>query len=117
MTPVDLIISTVQAGDTFWVTHFYRAQSAEAQPRQRSWQILFSWRQRRTEKYWRSLFFSHPNLIITSRRFRILIKTVGRKVLVKYCANLFSEDQLDAIVERAAVTWLELKERRVGQGS
>ena len=35
----------------------------------------------------------------------------------KYCANLFSEDQLDAIVERAAVTWLELKERRVGQGS
>ena len=40
-----------------------------------------------------------------------------RKVLVKYCANLFSEDQLDAIVERAAVTWLELKERRVGQGS
>ena len=25
--------------------------------------------------------------------------------------------QLDAIVERAAVTWLELKERRVGQGS
>ena len=39
------------------------------------------------------------------------------KVLVKYCANLFSEDQLDAIVERAAVTWLELKERRVGQGS
>ena len=61
--------------------------------------------------------FSHQNLIITSRRFRILIKTVGRKVLVKYCANLFSEDQLDAIVERAAVTWLELKERRVGQGS
>ena len=57
--------------------------------------------------------FSHPNLIITSRRFHILIKTVGRKVLVKYCANLFSEDQLDAIVERAAVTWLELKERRV----
>ena len=57
--------------------------------------------------------FSHQNLIITSRRFSILIKTVGRKVLVKYCANLFSEDQLDAIVERAAVTWLELKERRV----
>ena len=49
--------------------------------------------------------------------FRILIKTVGRKVLVKYCANLFSDDQLGAIVERAAVTWLELKERRVGQGS
>ena len=61
--------------------------------------------------------FSHQNLIITSRRFSILIKTVGRKVLVKYCANLFSEDQLDPIVERAAVTWLELKERRVGQGS
>ena len=60
-----------------------------------SWQILFSCSQR-TEKYWR---------------------TGGRKVLVKYCANLFSEDQLDAIVERAAVTWLELKERRVGQGS
>ena len=59
--------------------------------------------------------FSHQNLIITSRS--VLIKTVGRKVLVKYCANLFSEDQLDAIVERAAVTWLELKERRVGQGS
>ena len=96
MTPVDLIISTVPSGDTFWVTHFYRAQSAVAQPRQRSWQILFSWRLQRTEKYWR---------------------TGGRKVLVKYCANLFSEDQLDAIVERAAVTWLELKERRVGQGS
>ena len=93
MTPVDLIISTVQAGDTFCVTHFYREQSAVAQPRQRSWQILFSWRLQRTEKYWR---------------------TGGRKVLVKY---LFSEDQLDAIVERAAVTWLELKERRVGQGS
>ena len=65
----------------------------------------------------KSVFFPPENLIITSRRFRILIKTVGRKVLVKYCANLFSEDQLDAIVERAAVTWLELKERRVGQGS
>ena len=64
-----------------------------AQPRQRSWQILFSWRLQRTEKYWR---------------------TGGRKVLVKY---LFSEDQLDAIVERATLTWLELKERRVGQGS
>ena len=88
MTPVDLIISTVQAGDIFCVTHFYREQ--------RSWQILFSWRLQRTEKYWR---------------------TGGRKVLVKYCANLFSEDQLDAIVERAVVTWLELKERRVGQGS
>ena len=25
--------------------------------------------------------------------------------------------QLDAIVERATLTWLELKERRVGQGS
>ena len=67
-----------------------------AQPRQKSWQILFSWRLQRTEKYWR---------------------TGGSKVLVKYCANLFSEDQLDAIVERATVTWLELKERRVGQGS
>ena len=96
MTPVDLIISTVQAGDTFCVTHFYREQSAVAQPRQRSWQILFSWRLQRTEKYWR---------------------TGGRKVLVKYCANLFSEDQLDANVERATLTWLELKERRVGQGS
>ena len=62
-------------------------------------------------------FFPPENLIITSKRYRIVIKTVGRKVLVKYCANLFSEDQLDAIVERAAVTWLELKERRVGQGS
>ena len=58
--------------------------------------ILFSWRLQRTEKYWR---------------------TGGRKVLVKYCTNLFSEDQLDAIVERAAVIWRELKERRVGQGS
>ena len=96
MTPVDLIISTVQAGDTFCVTHFYREQSAVAQPRQRSWHILFSWRLQRMEKYWR---------------------TGGRKVLVKYCSNLFSEGQLDAIVERAAVTWLELKERRVGQGS
>ena len=96
MAPVDLIISTVQAGDTFCVTHFYREQSAVAQSRQRSLKILFSWRLQRTEKYWR---------------------TGGRKVLVKYCANLFSEDQLDAIVERAAVTWLELKERRVGQGS
>ena len=96
MTPVDLIISTVQAGDTFCVTHFYREQSAVAQSRQRSLKILFSWRLQRTEKYWR---------------------TGGRKVLVKYCANLFSEDQLDAIVERAAVTWPELKERRVGQGS
>ena len=96
MTPVDLIISTVQAGDTFCVTHFYREQSAVAQSRQRSLKILLSWRLQRTEKYWR---------------------TGGRKVLVKYCANLFSEDQLDAIVERAAVTWLELKERRVGQGS
>ena len=65
----------------------------------------------------RVFFFPPENLIITSRRYRIVIKTVGRKVLVKYCANLFSEDQLDAIVERAAVTWLELKERRVGQGS
>ena len=96
MTPVDLIISTVQAGDTFCVTHFYREQSAVAQSRQRSLKILFSWRLQRMEKYWR---------------------TGGRKVLIKYCANLFSEDQLDAIVERAAVTWLELKERRVGQGS
>ena len=96
MAPVDLIISTVQAGDTFCVTHFYREQSAVAQPRQKAWQIFFSWRLQTTEKYWR---------------------TGGKKVLVKYCTNLFSEDQLDAIVERAAVTWLELKERRVGQGS
>ena len=63
----------------------------------------------------RVFFFPPENLIITSRRYRIVIKTVGRKVLVKYCAN--SEDQLDAIVERATLTWLELKERRVGQGS
>ena len=51
MTPVDLIISTVQAGDTFCVTHFYREQSAVAQSRQRSLKILFSWRLQRTEKY------------------------------------------------------------------
>ena len=63
-----------------------------AQSREKSWQIFFSWRLQKTEKYWR---------------------TGGKKVLVKYCTNLFSEDQLDAIVERAAVTWLELKESTV----
>ena len=61
--------------------------------------------------------FSHQNLIITSRRFSILIKTVGKKVLIKYCANLFSEDQLDAIIERAALAWVGLKERRIGKGN
>ena len=54
MTPVDLIISTVQAGDTFCVTHFYREQSAVAQSRQRSLKILFSWRPHRvTDPYFR----------------------------------------------------------------
>ena len=61
--------------------------------------------------------FSHQNLIITSRRFSILIKTVGKKVLVKYCANLFSEEQLDAIIERAANTWVKMKDRRIGHGN
>ena len=60
--------------------------------------------------------FSHQNLIITSRRFSILIETVGKKVLIKHCANLFSEDQLDAIIERAAKAWVGLKERRIGKG-
>ena len=37
--------------------------------------------------------FSHKNLIITNRRFCMVIDKVGIKVSIKYCFFLFSEEQ------------------------
>ena len=55
---------------------------------------------------------------------KLLQSTVGCGQAMAECvileaaeaANLFTEEQLDVIVERAAVTWVDLKGRRAGKG-
>ena len=58
--------------------------------------------------------FSHQNLILTNRRFRMVIKKVGIKVFIEYCFFLFSEEQIEKILDKASKKWL-VKERRLGQ--
>ena len=56
----------------------------------------------------------HQNLILTNRRFRMVINKVGIKVFIKYCFFLFSEEQIEKILDKASKKWL-VKERRLGQ--
>ena len=58
--------------------------------------------------------FYHQNLILTNRRFRMVINKVGIKVFIKYCFFLFSEEQIEKILDKASKKWL-VKERRLGQ--
>ena len=50
--------------------------------------------------------FSHQNLILTNRRFRMVIDKVGIKVFTKYCFFLFSEEQIEKILDKATKKWL-----------
>ena len=50
----------------------------------------------------------------SNRRFRMVIDKVGIKVFMKYCFFLFSEEQIEKILDKAAKKWL-VKERRLGQ--
>ena len=47
---------------------------------------------------------------------RVLIKTVGKKVLLKYISVLFDDDEIEKILDQAAVMWTS-SERRAGQGT
>ena len=44
----------------------------------------------------------------------MVIDKVGIKVFMKYCFFLFSEEQIEKILDKAAKKWL-VKERRLGQ--
>ena len=52
---------------------------------------------------------------LTNRRFRLLIDKVGIKVFIKYCALLFTEEQLEKILAKATLRWMG-KTRRIGKG-
>ena len=58
--------------------------------------------------------FSHQNLILTNRRFRMVIDKVGIKVFIKNCFFLFSEEQIEKILDKATKKWL-VKDRRLGR--
>ena len=60
--------------------------------------------------------FSKQNQIITPNKARVLIKTVGKKVLLKYISVLFDDDEVEIILDQAAVMWTS-SERRTGQGT
>ena len=58
--------------------------------------------------------FSHQNLILTNRRFSMVINKVGIKVFIKYCFFLFSDDVIEKILAKATRRWFS-KERRLGK--
>ena len=60
--------------------------------------------------------FSKQNQIIAPNKARVLIKTVGKKVLLKYISVLFDDDEIEIILDQAAVMWTS-SERRAGQGT
>ena len=60
--------------------------------------------------------FNKQNQIITPNKARVLIKTVGKKVLLKYISVLFDDDEIEKILDQAAVMWTS-SERRAGQGT
>ena len=60
--------------------------------------------------------FSNMEEIITPNKARALIKTVGKKVLLKYISVLFSDDEIEAILDQAAAMWTS-SGRRTGKGN
>ena len=57
--------------------------------------------------------FSQQNLIITSRRARLLLTNVGKKLLLKYTRSLFTEEEIDMILVEASIDWCTEKLRRM----
>ena len=60
--------------------------------------------------------FTFQNIIITPKRNRILIRTVGKKLLIKYSSWILSSEEIEKILELAAISWCTKKNRRAGQG-
>ena len=56
------------------------------------------------------------NILIVPTRNKILIKTVGRKVLLKYVKNLLPEEEIMKIIDQAALMWCTTAPRRSGSG-
>ena len=57
--------------------------------------------------------FSLQN-IITPRRNQLLLATVGKKVLLKYCSFFLNEEEIEKIISDAAFAWCSTKNRRNG---
>ena len=58
--------------------------------------------------------FSLQNILITPRRSQLLLATVGKKVLLKYCSFFLSEEEIEKIISDAAFAWCSTKNRRNG---
>ena len=61
--------------------------------------------------------FSFQNLILSARRNRLSLDTVGKKILMKYCKIILTKEEITKIIESAAVAWLLGKNRRKGSGT
>ena len=60
--------------------------------------------------------FSFQNLILSARRNRLLLETVSKKILLKYCKLILSKEEINKIIETAAIAWLNEKKRKKGSG-
>ena len=49
--------------------------------------------------------FSFQNIILTPQRSRIIIKTIGIKVFLKYVKNILAKEEIDTILDNAALMW------------
>ena len=56
--------------------------------------------------------FSLQNILLTPRRNQMLLATVGKKVLLKYCSFFLSDEEIDKLIKSAAYTWCSTKNRR-----
>ena len=54
--------------------------------------------------------FSLQNILLTQRRNQMLLATVGKKVLLKYCT--FFDEENEKLIKSAAYTWCSTKIRR-----
>ena len=53
--------------------------------------------------------FSLQNILITPRRNQLLLATVGKKVLLKYCSFFLNEEEIEKIISDAAFAWCSTK--------
>ena len=61
--------------------------------------------------------FSFQNIILTPQRSRIIIKTIGIKVFLKYVKNILAKEEIDTILDNAALMWATSRARRNGAGN
>ena len=61
--------------------------------------------------------FSFQNLIFSARRNRLLLDTVSKKILLKYCKLILSKEEINKIIETAALPGSTRRNKKKFQAS